>query len=92
MMLTMGLKIPGLVMFADETDVLERGHWPSYNVPFFKEIYEESGCLKLHLFAIWCAEHSHADPGMVEKHGLGNSYQMAPRAQVGSEHDMIRRF
>jgi len=36
-------QIPGLVVAADVTDQLIRGYWPSYNVPYFKEIYERSG-------------------------------------------------
>jgi hypothetical protein len=36
-------QIPGLVMGADRTEDLRRGYWPSYNIPYFKEIYELSG-------------------------------------------------
>jgi hypothetical protein len=36
-------QIPGLVVGADKTEDLRRGYWPSYNVPYFKEIYEQSG-------------------------------------------------
>jgi len=36
-------QIPGLVVGADATRELERGYWPSYNVPYFLEIYEKSG-------------------------------------------------
>eukprot|EP01092_Planopodium_desertum_P005955 TRINITY_DN2465_c0_g2_i3.p1 TRINITY_DN2465_c0_g2~~TRINITY_DN2465_c0_g2_i3.p1 ORF type:complete len:281 (-),score=14.90 TRINITY_DN2465_c0_g2_i3:131-895(-) len=36
-------QIPGLVMKADLTEILQFGYWPSYNVPFFPEIYELSG-------------------------------------------------
>ena len=35
-------QIPGLVVFEDETQQLERGYWPSYNVPYFKVIYQKS--------------------------------------------------
>jgi len=36
-------QIPGLVEHADVTEQLERGYWPSYNVPYFPEIYKQSG-------------------------------------------------
>mmetsp|Transcript_36111 Transcript_36111/g.93933 ORF Transcript_36111/g.93933 Transcript_36111/m.93933 type:complete len:509 (-) Transcript_36111:694-2220(-) len=36
-------QIPGLVEYSDETAILRRGYWPSYNVPFFKSIYDQSG-------------------------------------------------
>ncbi len=32
-------QIPGLVMYEDATDTLLRGYWPSYNVPYFKEVW-----------------------------------------------------
>ena len=34
------LQVPGLSMAADETETLRRGYWPSYNVPYFPEIYK----------------------------------------------------
>ena len=33
------LQIPGLTVAADQTEVLAMGYWPSYNVPFYPEIY-----------------------------------------------------
>jgi hypothetical protein len=36
-------QIPGFYKIEDQTNVLQRGHWPSYNVPFYDEIYEKSG-------------------------------------------------
>lgn len=36
-------QIPGLVAGADVTNQLFRGYWPSYNVPYFPEIYVASG-------------------------------------------------
>jgi len=36
-------QIPGLVEFGDVTVQLERGYWPSYNVPYFETIYNISG-------------------------------------------------
>lgn len=33
------MQIPGLTVAADQTGVLARGYWPSYNVPFYPEIY-----------------------------------------------------
>ncbi len=31
-------QIPGLVVSGDVTQDLERGYWPSYNVPYFPEV------------------------------------------------------
>eukprot|EP00931_Biecheleriopsis_adriatica_P104277 TRINITY_DN78965_c0_g1_i1.p1 TRINITY_DN78965_c0_g1~~TRINITY_DN78965_c0_g1_i1.p1 ORF type:complete len:556 (-),score=112.29 TRINITY_DN78965_c0_g1_i1:91-1758(-) len=36
-------EMPGLVVGADQTDTLSRGYWPSYNVPYYQEIYKGSG-------------------------------------------------
>lgn len=36
-------QIPGTVIAKDMTDVLRFGYWPSFNVPYFSEIYNASG-------------------------------------------------
>jgi hypothetical protein len=36
-------QIPGLVVGGDVTQILEMGHFPMYNVPFWPEIYNKSG-------------------------------------------------
>ena len=36
-------QIPGLVVFEDQTNILRAGYWPSYNVPFYEQIYNLSG-------------------------------------------------
>ncbi|KAL5018080.1 hypothetical protein ScPMuIL_003802 [Solemya velum] len=36
-------QIPTLVVSGDKTEVLRAGYWPSFNVPFFEEIYNMSG-------------------------------------------------
>ncbi|KAM9425887.1 phospholipase B-like 1 [Pholidichthys leucotaenia] len=41
--LTIVEQIPEKVMHSDQTQVLRRGYWPSYNVPFHVEIYNLSG-------------------------------------------------
>ena len=41
--LWVGEQIPGLVEAADVTVQLERGYWPSYNVPYFERVYNLSG-------------------------------------------------
>jgi len=35
--------IPGLVVSGDQTEILRKGYWSSYNVPFYEEIYNLSG-------------------------------------------------
>ncbi|KAJ6656361.1 hypothetical protein lerEdw1_003864 [Lerista edwardsae] len=36
-------QVPTLVEYSDQTDVLRRGYWPSYNIPFHENIYNMSG-------------------------------------------------
>lgn len=36
-------QIPGKIVSEDVTNILKYGYWPSYNVPYFKEIREISG-------------------------------------------------
>ena len=36
-------QIPGYYQSGDQTMVLQRGHWPSYNVAFYDDIYSMSG-------------------------------------------------
>ena len=36
-------QIPGLVYGSDQTHLLSFGYFPSYNVPFFREVYDRSG-------------------------------------------------
>ncbi|CAE1176247.1 Phospholipase-B 81,Phospholipase B-like 1,Phospholipase B [Acanthosepion pharaonis] len=43
-------QIPGLVKSADVSEILRTGYWPSYNVPFFEEIYNQSGYNKVYGF------------------------------------------
>jgi len=41
--LTILEQIPGTIVWDDLTDQLEKGYWPSYNVPYFTKIYDMSG-------------------------------------------------
>nr|XP_057905284.1 phospholipase B-like 1 [Doryrhamphus excisus] len=41
--LTVVEQIPGLVEYSDQTQALRLGYWPSYNVPFHRNIYKLSG-------------------------------------------------
>ncbi|XP_074866748.1 phospholipase B-like 1 isoform X3 [Carettochelys insculpta] len=36
-------QIPTLVEYSDQTSVLRKGYWPSYNIPFHENIYNLSG-------------------------------------------------
>ena len=37
-------QLPGLIVAADQSEFLRgQGYWPSYNLPFYKEVYELSG-------------------------------------------------
>ncbi|XP_004460380.2 phospholipase B-like 1 [Dasypus novemcinctus] len=36
-------QIPTYVEYSEQTDILRRGYWPSYNIPFHEKIYNWSG-------------------------------------------------
>ncbi|XP_003451715.1 putative phospholipase B-like 2 [Oreochromis niloticus] len=41
-------QIPGLVIYADKTqELLKKGYWASYNIPYYVEIFNTSGCNEL---------------------------------------------
>jgi len=40
-------QIPGYCHSADKTDALEFGYWPSYNTPYFHNIFDQSGFGKM---------------------------------------------
>ena len=62
-------------MSADTTQELERGYWPSYNVPYFEDVYNRTGygMLRAHLSA--------RGPDFNEV-VTGLSYQLASRAKI----------
>lgn len=68
-------QIPGLVVYGDITQELERGYFPSYNVPYFPEIYEKSGYPTMtHTLRNKSEDFSMALSGL--------SYQLCPRAMI----------
>eukprot|EP00038_Savillea_parva_P007022 m.167351 g.167351 ORF g.167351 m.167351 type:complete len:562 (-) comp12814_c0_seq1:149-1834(-) len=69
-------EIPGLVAGGDQTLSLERGYWPSYNVPFYAETYTRLGYGSVLDQALGLA----TTPVTID--GLGPSYQTAVRAQL----------
>ncbi|GAX76035.1 hypothetical protein CEUSTIGMA_g3478.t1 [Chlamydomonas eustigma] len=74
-LLTVVEVIPGRVVKADTTQELERGYWPSYNVPYFPEVYNATGynMLRTHLSA-----RGSDFNGVV----TGLSYQLDSRAKI----------
>ncbi|XP_060926880.1 putative phospholipase B-like 2 [Limanda limanda] len=41
-------QIPGLVVYADKTEeLLKKGYWASYNIPYYPAIFNSSGCNEL---------------------------------------------
>ncbi len=68
-------QVPGLVVAGDATELLALGHFPSYNVPFWREIYDISG------YAEQLARRTAANNGTLgELSGL--DWQLAPRAKI----------
>eukprot|EP00775_Hariotina_reticulata_P010288 gene10288-10447_t len=75
-LLTVVEQMPGLVVFGDKTQALERGYWPSYNVPFFPEIYNRSG------YPQFKSKLESVDANAYRNVISGLSYQLAPRAKI----------
>ncbi|KAF3695837.1 putative phospholipase B-like 2 [Channa argus] len=41
-------QIPGLIVYADKTqELMEKGYWASYNIPYYVDIFNASGCSEL---------------------------------------------
>ncbi|XP_034026103.1 putative phospholipase B-like 2 [Thalassophryne amazonica] len=41
-------QIPGLIVYADKTlELQQKGYWASYNIPYYVEIFNASGCNEL---------------------------------------------
>uniref|UniRef100_A0A8D3AJL0 Phospholipase B-like n=1 Tax=Scophthalmus maximus TaxID=52904 RepID=A0A8D3AJL0_SCOMX len=41
-------QIPGFIVYTDKTqELLEKGYWASYNIPYYEEIFNASGCNEL---------------------------------------------
>ncbi|XP_077456899.1 putative phospholipase B-like 2 [Stigmatopora argus] len=41
-------QIPGRIVYADKTEeLLQKGYWASYNIPYYEEIFNASGCNEL---------------------------------------------
>ncbi|KAL0979325.1 hypothetical protein UPYG_G00183670 [Umbra pygmaea] len=41
-------QIPGLVVHSDKTqELLQKGYWASFNIPFYEEVFNASGCQEL---------------------------------------------
>nr|QOL01101.1 putative extracellular protein CSOL_028 [Pseudococcomyxa simplex] len=68
-------QIPGLTVAEDQTEILSRGYWPSYNVPFYPEIYRRSGYLKFQ-------KEQEARGRDFVAAAKQKSYQLAPRATI----------
>ncbi|CAE7786125.1 Plbd1, partial [Symbiodinium sp. KB8] len=84
---TYGEQIPGEFQWQDTTETLaQSGFWASYNVPYFRDIYEKSG------YASIVQAHAGNETSAQVLSGL--QYQMAPRAkivrrQAGAIADMV---
>ncbi|CAL8471420.1 g10962 [Coccomyxa elongata] len=68
-------QIPGLIASADLTEQLARGYFPSYNIPYFPQVYNQSGLQALRdSLAARGPEFSNSVAWL--------SYQLTPRATI----------
>lgn len=57
------------------TQELAYGYWPSYNVPYFAEVYRRTGYSDV-------GAHFGAQGEAYRKAALGTDYQLSPRAKI----------
>lgn len=86
-----GEQAPGLFVWADKTDVcslhfassheqiLSLGYWPSFNIPFFPEMYNYLGYPSMCMLLVVFASHSFF---AVQRLGNEYSHSMCARAQL----------
>lgn len=75
-LLVVAEQIPGLVVYGDVTQELERGYFPMYNVPYWREIYDISGYQEV-------IDHfKDVSKPLSSQQISGLSYQLAPRANI----------
>ncbi len=67
-------QVPGLIVAGDATELLALGHFPSYNVPYWREIYDISG------YKQQIERRRAAGAPLGELSGL--DWQLAPRAKI----------
>eukprot|EP01133_Synstelium_polycarpum_P006702 gene6702-7795_t len=46
-------QLPGYIEFDDVTPIVRAGYWPSYNVPFFENVYNMSGFNETSQYGTW---------------------------------------
>lgn len=68
--------VPSFGIGQDVTDTLARGYWPSYNVPYIRQIYDISG------YDEQLQKRVAANNGTMSAALAGLDYQMAPRAKI----------
>lgn len=75
-LLTIAEQMPGDVVVGDATGDLERGHWPSYNVPYFPEVYNKTG------YTAFKARAAARGESFKKAALAGVDYQLASRAKI----------
>jgi hypothetical protein len=68
--------VPSFGVSLDVSDTLARGYWPSYNVPYIREIYDVSG------YREQLTKRMAANGGVMTPDLAGLDYQLAPRAKI----------
>ena len=69
-------QVPGLVVSGDATQLLAMGHFPSFNVPFHREIYDISG------YKEQLTKRLARNNGTMTDDIAGLDWQLCPRAKI----------
>lgn len=85
-------EVPGLFHYEDKTDFLiSQTYWPSYNIPYYPDIFEISGIVYIYLsdnvlFAHYLMFNLHKGYTAVCSRNKDNCYDTAPRAYLFAEY------